>query len=71
MAASVKIPISCHNRRNLAVHWRRGTDCSTSSSKPIVEGPWCRLRREARSRRWHQHWCSEKSESAWPPVGRL
>jgi hopanoid C-3 methylase len=25
----------------------RGIDCSASSSNPIMEGPWCRFRREA------------------------
>src|SRR5450830_366262 len=32
-------------------------DCSTSSSNPIMEGHWCRFRREARAREGHQH-CS-------------
>ena len=31
----------------------RPKDCSTSSSKPILEGPWCRFRREARARERH------------------
>ena len=29
---------------------RRPKDCSTSSSNPMMEGPWCRFRREARAR---------------------
>jgi len=33
----------------------RPKDCSTSSSNPILEGPWCRFRREARARGRHQH----------------
>src|SRR6478672_11029738 len=32
-------------------------DCSTSSSNPIMEGPWRRFRREARARERHRH-CS-------------
>ena len=35
----------------------RPLDCSTSSSDPMVEGPWCRFRREARARERHRH-CS-------------
>src|SRR5262252_893709 len=40
-----------------SVHSRqgRGKDCSTSSSNPMVEGPWCRFRREARAREQHRH----------------
>src|SRR6476620_11358571 len=30
-------------------------DCSASSSDPILEGPWCRFRREARARERHRH----------------
>lgn len=33
----------------------RPLDCSTSSSNPILEGPWCRFRREARTRKRHRH----------------
>src|SRR5262245_16858168 len=29
-------------------------DCSTSSSNPRMEGPWCRFRREARARERHR-----------------
>src|SRR6476620_10001201 len=43
----------------------RPKDCSTSSSNPMMEGPWCRFRREARARKRHRH-CGGggKSESA-------
>src|SRR6188768_1739625 len=30
-------------------------DCSASSSNPMMEGPWCRFRREARARERHRH----------------
>ena len=30
-------------------------DCSASSSNPVLEGPWCRSRREAPTRGRHQH----------------
>ena len=30
-------------------------DCSTSFSNPMMEGPWCRFRREARARERHRH----------------
>ena len=33
----------------------RGKDCSASSSNPMMEGPWCRFRREARARERHRH----------------
>jgi len=33
----------------------RGKDCSASSSNPMMEGPWCRVRREARARERHRH----------------
>jgi transposase len=33
----------------------RRIDCSTSSSNPILEGPWCRFRREARARERHRN----------------
>src|SRR6516162_11926230 len=33
----------------------RPIDCSTSPSNPMMEGPQCRLRREARARERHQH----------------
>ena len=35
----------------------RPKDCSTSSSDPMLEGPTCRFRREARARERHQRWC--------------
>jgi len=44
----------------------RPTECSTSSSNPMMERPWCRFRREARSRKRHQHGIGGSSESAWP-----
>ena len=36
----------------------RPKDCSTSSSNPMMEGPWCRFRREARAgeRTSTPHW---------------
>jgi hypothetical protein len=33
----------------------RRKDCSILSSNPMMEGPWCRFRREARARERHQH----------------
>src|SRR6516162_5987594 len=33
----------------------RPIDCSTSPSNPMMEGPQCRFRREARARERHQH----------------
>ena len=33
---------------------RRPKDCSTSSSNPMMEGPRCRFRREARARERHR-----------------
>ena len=33
----------------------RPKDCSASSSNPMMEGPWCRFRREARARERHRH----------------
>src|ERR1700752_400289 len=33
----------------------RPIDCSASSSNPMMEGPWCRFRREARAREQHRH----------------
>jgi len=50
----------------------RPKDCSTSSSNPILEGPWCRFRREARARGRHQHRLEKRtsvqdafSDSVW------
>jgi len=50
--------VSSHFRLNLPSHWRQGRpkDCSTLSSNPMMEGPWCRVRREARARERHRHW---------------
>ena len=42
----------------------RPIDCSASFSNPMMEGPWCRFRREARAREQHQHRTDERSESA-------
>ena len=43
--------VSPHVRLNLpSVTEGRGKDCSASSSNPMMEGPWCRFRREARAR---------------------
>ena len=49
--------VSSHVRLDLPSNRRqgRGKDCSTSSSNPIMEGPWCRFRREARARERHRH----------------
>src|SRR5436190_24017362 len=33
----------------------RPLDCSASSSNPMMEGPWCRFRREARARGRHRY----------------
>jgi len=44
VSSSVRLDLS-------SVRWQdRGKDCSTSSSNPMLEGPWCRFRREARAR---------------------
>jgi len=32
----------------------------------MMEGPWCRFRREARACERHRHRTGEQSESAWP-----
>src|SRR5450830_1548709 len=52
--------VSSHVRLDLPLVKRQGRarDCSASSSNPIMEGPWCRFRREARARERHRH-CSE------------
>ena len=44
----------------------RPKDCSASSSNPMMEGPWCRFRREARARERHRH-CGEDSLNALDP----
>jgi len=60
--------VSSYGRLNLQSHWRQGRpkDCSTSSSNPMMEGPWCRVRREARARERHWHRSGGWPESAWP-----
>jgi len=60
--------VSSHVRLDLPFVCRQGRpkDCSTSSSNPMMEGPWCRFRREARAREWHRHCSGGQSESAWP-----
>ena len=49
--------VSSFVRLDLPSLWRQGRhlDCSASSSNPIMEGPWCRFRREARARERHRH----------------
>ena len=44
--------VSSHVRLDLPSLCRQGRplDCSASSSDPMMEGPWCRFRREARAR---------------------
>jgi hypothetical protein len=51
--------VSSYVRLNLPSLLRQGRceDCSTLSSNPMLEGPLCRVRREARARERHQH-CS-------------
>ena len=46
-----------HVTEDLCARMKKGKakDCSTSSSNPMLEGPWCRFRREARARERHQH----------------
>src|SRR5262245_59721 len=50
--------VSPYVRLDLPISQRQGRckDCSTSSSNPMMEGPWCRVRREARARERHRHW---------------
>src|SRR5215467_15190530 len=50
--------VSWYVRLSLPLPRRQGRakDCSTSSSNPMMEGPWCRVRREARARERHQDW---------------
>jgi hypothetical protein len=47
--------VSSYVRLDLPISQRQGRlkDCSTSSSNPMMEGPWCRVRREARARERH------------------
>ena len=51
--------VSSYVRLDLPSVWRQGReiDCSASSSTPMMEGPWCRFRREARARERHRY-CS-------------
>jgi len=51
--------VSSQVRLDLPSVWRQGrqSDCSASFSNPMVEGPWCRFRREARARERHRHCC--------------
>jgi len=59
--------VSSHVRLIPPSVWRQGRpkDCSTSFSDPMMEGPWCRFRREARARERHQHCGGGWPESAW------
>src|SRR3974390_973374 len=66
--------VSSYVRLNLPfVSLRQGRpkDCSTSSSNPMMEGPWCRVRREARARERHRHCSSGKASKRLTPAGRL
>jgi len=48
--------VSSYVRLDLSLVWQgRGKDCSTPSSNSMMEGPWCRFRREARARERHRH----------------
>src|SRR3977135_2673266 len=49
--------VSSYVRLDLLSVRRQGRpkDCSASSSNPMMEGPWCRFRREARAREQHRH----------------
>jgi len=60
--------VSSYVRLNLPSVRRQGRpkDCSTSSSNPMLEGPMCRFRREARARERHRHCNVGQPESAWP-----
>jgi len=51
------VEASSHVRLDLLSVRRQGRpkDCSASSSNPMMEGPWCRFRREARARERHRH----------------
>src|SRR6516225_4798570 len=64
--------VSSYVRLNLPLPRRQGRakDCSTSSSNPMMEGPWCRVRREARARERHRH-RSVDSLKVLDPDGRL
>src|SRR5258706_13865804 len=56
--------VSSYVRLDLPISQRQGRlkDCSTSSSNPMMEGPWCRVRREARARERHRHWSGGQPE---------
>ena len=58
--------VSSYVRLDLLSARRQGRpkDCSASFSNPILEGPWCRFRREARARARHRHCSGGWSESA-------
>ena len=45
-------------RLDLPPNQRQGRlkDCSALFSNPMMEGPWCRFRREARARERHRHY---------------
>jgi len=49
--------VSSLSRLDLPFVWQQGRpkDCSASFSTPMMEGPWCRFRREARARERHRH----------------
>ena len=53
--AEAGLPVLCVETRHMRAVLKE--DCSTSSSNPMMEGPWCRFRREARARERYQH-CS-------------
>src|SRR5262249_5646892 len=57
--------VSSHVRLDLPLIRRQGRvkDCSTLSSNPMMEGPWCRFRREARARERHRYCAGGESES--------
>ena len=55
--ATVDVPARFRNSKAVGAVFGRPKDCSASSSNPILEGPWCRFRREARARERHRH-CS-------------
>src|SRR3974377_2168892 len=65
--------VSSYVRLALPSLWRQGRakDCSTSSSNPMMEGPWCRFRREARARERHRHCSGGQSEKRLTQTGRL
>src|SRR5712671_7848613 len=64
--------VSSYVRLDLLSARRQGRpkDCSTSSSNPMMEGPWCRFRREARARERHRHcgWDSLKALDPKRPI---